>query len=70
MPKSLLFFAQLFPFFAGFFVCAAISQLIRDSSSSGWIDFSILSVVFLLWSRQYRVKLKRQLLEQPTPVNE
>lgn len=59
MPKSLLFYAQLFTFFAGFFASAAISQVVRHASSTLWIDFSILSAVFLLASRQYANKLKR-----------
>jgi len=59
MPKSLLLYAQLFTFSAGFFASAAISQVVRHPSSTLWIDFSILSVVFLLASRQYARKLKR-----------
>lgn len=61
MPKSLLFYAQFFAFFAGFFVNAAVSQAFRHVSSTLWIDFSILAVVFLLWSRQYASKVKRKL---------
>jgi hypothetical protein len=65
MQKSLLFYAQLFPF-SGFFLSAAISQLIRYASSALWIDFSILSFIFLLASRQYAAKLK---LNLPQPLN-
>lgn len=61
MPKTQLFYAQLFAFFSGFFVCAALDQLVRHISNTLWIDFSILSVVFLFWSRQYATKLKRKL---------
>lgn len=70
MPKSLMFFVQMFPFFSGFFVCAAVSQLIRNASSTLWIDFSMLAVVFLLWSRQYAAKLRRQFPPHTNPVNE
>ena len=61
MPKSQLLYAQVFAFFAGFFVCAALSQVVRHPSNTLWLDFSVLSVVFVLWSRQYAGKLKRNL---------
>jgi len=61
MFKSALFYAQLLAFFAGFFLCAAVTNCFRHPSSSLWIDFSILSIVFLLWSRRYSEKLRRKL---------
>ena len=64
MPKSQLFYAQFFAFFAGFFVCAAVSGAIRHVSDTLWIDFSILSVVFLLWARRYASRLKSTLPQQ------
>jgi len=61
MFKSALFYAQFLAFFAGFFLCAGISNCIRHPSSTLWIDFSILSIVFLLWSLRYAGKLRRKL---------
>jgi hypothetical protein len=61
MLKSALFYAQILAFFAGFFLCAGVTNGIRHPSSTLWIDFSILSVVFLLWSKRYAAKLKRKL---------
>lgn len=61
MFKSALFQSQLLAFFGGYFLCAAVSNGIRHSSSTLWISFSVLSVVFLLWSRRYAEKLKRKL---------
>ena len=63
MLKSVLFQAQSFAFFAGFFLCAGVSNCIRHPSSTLWIDFSILSIVFLLWSRRCVEKLRRKLPE-------
>jgi len=61
MFKSILFQAQSLAFFAGFFLCASVSNGIRHPSSTLWIDFSILSVVFFLWSRRFAERLKRKL---------
>jgi hypothetical protein len=61
MFKSALFHAQSFAFFAGFFLCAGVSNGIRRPSEFLWIGFSILSIVFLLWSKRYVEKLKRKL---------
>jgi hypothetical protein len=61
MLKSALFGAQFSVFFAGFFLCAGVSNCIRHPSSTLWIDFAILSVVFLLWSLRYVGKLRRKL---------
>jgi hypothetical protein len=44
MFKSVLFHAQAFSFFAGFFVCAGVSNVIRHPSNTLWIDFSISEV--------------------------
>ena len=61
MFKSVLFQAQFFAFFAGFFLCPGVSNCIRHPSSTLWIDFSILSIVFLLWSKRYVERLRRKL---------
>jgi len=60
MLKSALFYAQFLAFFAGFFFCAGVTNGIRHPSNTLWIDFSILSVVFLLWSKRYAEKLRRR----------
>jgi hypothetical protein len=67
MFKSALFSTQFMAFFAGFFLCAGVSNGIRHPSSTLWIDFSILSIVFLLWSKRYAEKLRRK-LPQPSDV--
>ena len=61
MFKSALFYVQFQAFFAGFFFCAGVTNGIRHPSNTLWIDFSILSVVFLLWSKRYAEKLRRKL---------
>ena len=61
MLKSALFYAQFLAFFAGFFVCAAVSNWIRHPWSSLAVDFSILSVVFFSWSLRYSGKLRRRI---------
>lgn len=38
-------------------------MVIRHPWSTLWIDFSVLSVVFFLWSRRYAGKLRRKLPE-------
>ncbi len=60
MFKSALFYAQSTVFFAGFFLSAAASNLIRHPKTTIWIDFAILSGVFLLWSRQFVERLRRK----------
>ena len=60
MFKSVLFQAQFLAFFAGFFLCAAVTSCIRHPASTLWIDFSILAIVFLLWSRRYAERLRRK----------
>jgi len=70
MQKSLLFLCSVLPVFWSFFLSAAISQLIRHASSTLWIDFCVVSVIFLLASRQYAVKLKRNLPQPLNVVNE
>jgi len=59
--KSELLYVQFLAFFAGYFLCAGISNGIRHPSSTLWIDFAILSIVFLLWSFRSAEKLKRKL---------
>jgi len=61
MFKSVLFHVQLLAFFAGFFLCAGVSNGIRHPSNTLWIDFSILSFVFLLWSKRCVERLRRKL---------
>jgi hypothetical protein len=61
MFKSALFYVQFLAFFAGFFLCAGVTNGIRHPSNTLWIDFSILSIVFLLWSKQYVEKVRRKL---------
>ena len=60
MFKSALFHAQSTVFFAGFFLSAATSNLIRHPKSTLWIDFGILSGVFPLWSRRFVERLRRK----------
>jgi len=61
MFKSALFCAQFAALFAGFFLCAGVSNCIRHPSSTLWIEFCILSIVFLLGSKRYAEKLRRKL---------
>jgi hypothetical protein len=61
MFKSVLFHVQFLAFFAGFFVCAGLTNGIRHPSNTLWVDFSILSIVFSLWSKRYAEKLKHRL---------
>ena len=63
MFRSALFHSQLLAFFAGFFLCAGVSTRIRHPSDTMWVSFSVLSIVFLLWSWRYAGKLKRRLPE-------
>jgi hypothetical protein len=60
MFKSALFYAQLQAFFAGFFLCAAVSNYKHHPSNALWISFSILTVVLLLWSKRYAEMLRRK----------
>ena len=60
MFKSALFQVQFRAFFAGFFLSAGVTNVIRHPSNTLCIDFSILSVVFLLRSKRYAEKLTRK----------
>jgi hypothetical protein len=62
MSKSLLFYSQVFPFFSGFFVCAAVGQLIRDGANSHWVLLSLFAGVNVFWSIKYASRLKRHIL--------
>ena len=60
MFRSAMFMLQFSTFFAGFFLCAAISICIRHFSSLNWISPLILGAVFLAWSSRYSQKLRRK----------
>ena len=64
MFTTAFFQTRMFMFFAGFFFCAALGEILRHSSGNLlWIPFGVLSILFYLWSRRYAEKLKRKVPE-------
>ncbi len=62
MLKSALVWMQVFCFFAGFFLCAAIANF-KLHRSDRWSVMLILMFVFLLYARFFGRKLRSKLPE-------